>query len=188
MKTVLTIVGSLLVGVAAMYLFAQMQDTKSESYVTVNSISKVAKLAMVEYNVSVIEERKKELKVVLKWKTAKFLVLLSGIVTGSVDLKNAKININKETKKVDIVFGKGAVKVSQPASDPKAAKFITITDRKLFKRLNSADFTAGYGAANKKLRNTALDGGIVKKTKEEAIELISNFLLSLGYSANIKFK
>ena len=189
MKTPLTIVGSLLVGVAAMYLYTEMQDTKSESYVTVNSISKVAKLATVEYNVSVIEERKKELKVgIFKGKTAKFLVLLSGIVTGSVDLKNAKININKESKKVDVVFGKGAVKVSQPASDPKAAKFITITDRKLFKRLNSKDFTAGYEAANKKLRNTALDGGIVKKTKEEAVELISNFLLSLGYSTNIKFK
>lgn len=188
MKTIFTIIGSVIVGVAAMYLFGAMQSTKSESYVTVNSISKVAKLATVEYNVSVIEERKKELKVVLKWKTAKFLVLLSGIVTGSVDLKNAKIDINKKTKKVNIVFGKGAVKVSQPASDPKAAKFITITDRKLFKRLNSEDFTAGYQAANKKLRDTALADGIIGKTKEEAVELISNFLLSVGYSANIKFK
>lgn len=188
MKTILTIIGSLIVGVVAMYLYSNMQDNSAGSYVTVNSIKKVAKLATIEYNVSVVEERKKELKVVLKWKTAKFLVLLSGIVTGSVDLKNAEIDINKETKKVSIVFGKDAVKVSQPASDPKAAKFITITDRALFKRLNSADFTAGYEAANNKLRNTALADGIVKKTKDEAVELISNFLLSLGYSANIKFK
>ena len=188
MKLVFTIIASIIVGVAAMYLYAETMGDKSQTYVTVNSIQKVAKLATVEYNVSAIVERKKELKVVLKWKTAKFLVLLSGIVTGSVDLKNASIDIDKENKEVDIVFGKGAVKVSQPASSPDDAKFITITDRKLFKRLNSDDFTAGYKAANKKLRKTALADGIINKTKAEATELISNFLTSLGYSSSIKFK
>jgi len=193
MKTAFTIIGSVIVGVAAMSLFAKVQnETTSETFVTVDSIKKVAKLATVEYNVSVVEKRTVPLNVkvgiTLKLKKAKFLVLTSGIVTGSVDLNKAKIDIDKETKKVKIVFNKNAVNVSNAAINKGYPEFITITDRKLFKRLKDEDFAAGARAANAKLKSTAESDGIVKKTKAEAKTLITNFLASLGYSTSVKFR
>ena len=192
MKTAFIIIGSVIVGVAAMSLYANVMDeTTSETFVTVDSIKKVAKLATVEYNVSVVEKRTVPLNVkvgiTLKLKKAKFLVLTSGIVTGSVNLNKAKIKIDKEAKKVKIVFNKNAVNISNAAINRGYPEFITITDRKLFKRLKDSDFSAGARVANAKLKSTAENDGIVKKTKAEAKTLIKNFLATLGYSSSIQF-
>lgn len=193
MKTIVTIIVSILVGIGLMSAIDFFQnETTSETFVTVESIKKVAKLATIEYNVSVIEKRTVPLKVKVgfsfKLKDAKFLVLTSGIVTGSVNLNKAKLDINKETKQVNIVFNAGAVSVSNAAINSGYPEFITITNRKLFKRLKDSDFSAGARAANAKLRQTAINDGIENKTKSEAKILISNFLTSLGYTSKIIFK
>ena len=193
MKTLGTIFVSIIAGIAMMSLFASIKDeTTSETFVTIESIKKVAKLASIEYNVSVIEKRTVPLKVKVgfsfKLKDAKFLVLTSGVVTGSVDLNKAKMNIDKEAKKVSIVFHKNAITVSNAAINTGYPEFITVANRKLFKRLKDSDFAAGARAANEKLRETAINDGIVNKTKKEAKTLISHFLSSLGYTTKIKFK
>ncbi len=188
MKSIITIVASLIVGVAAMYLYAEVSGDKTEANVTVNSIKKIAELATVEYNMSVIVEREKTKKVLLKLKTAKFLILLSGKVKGSVDLNQAKVNINKEKKRVDVVFRKGAVKVSNPEIAPKGMKIITIVNPKLFNKLKDSDFNQGQEIAIAKLRKSALDNGIIRETKNEAIVVLTNFLDALGYTSKIVFK
>jgi len=188
MKSIITVIASLIVGVVAMYMYGEVRDGyNTETNVTINSIKKIAELATVEYNMSVIVERTKKKKKFLEWKKAKFLVLLSGKVKGSVDLNSAKININKESNTVDIAFAKKSVKVSNPEIPPKGLKIITVSNPNLFNKLKDSDFTKGQEIAIKKLRQSALDNDIINKTKNEAVVVLSNFLEALGYKSKIVF-
>lgn len=108
-------------------------------------------------------------------------------ITGSVDLNQADIDIDKEQKKVSINFRKGSVKISNPQIGPKDIQIITIDDPNIFHKLNDKDRNKGSAAAIALLRDTALKNGIEKKTRDEAKTVIENFLEALGYQSAITF-
>jgi len=185
-KNIITIIVAALVGVGAMYIYTSFADESSQTKVTVNSIRKIAELATIEYTMSVIKEQTKKKKF-LEWKNARFLVLLTGKVKGSVDLNLADVKIDKENKKVTIAFRKDAVKVSDPEIGPDDIKIITVSDPNILHKLNDNDRNKGQAAAIKLLRETALEKGIVNQTKTQAKVVIENFLAALGYQSVISF-
>ena len=184
---ILTVVVAVFIGVAAMYVYEKTIGNVSESHVTVNSIKKIAELATIEYNMSVIREVTKKKKF-LQWKEAKFLVLLTRKIKGSVDLNKSKMDIDKENKTVDIVFNKGAVRVSNPEIGPDDIKIVTVSNPNLFHKINDKDRNGAQKKAIKMLRDEAKKKGIVQQTKNEAKVIITGFLSALGYKSTIKFR
>lgn len=187
LKNMLALIIALLVGVAAMYVYTNFAGEHTETKVTVNSIKKIAELATIEYTMSVIKEQTKKKKF-LEWKEARFLVLLTGKIKGSVDLNQADVKIDKENKKVSITFKPGAVKVSNPEIGPDDIKIITVSDPNILHKINDKDRNKGQAQAIALLRKTALDKGIVAQTKNQAKVVIENFLSALGYQSAILFK
>lgn len=186
MKNIMIFVVAVLIGIGAMYAYSNMSGTSSETKVTINSIKKIADLATIEYTMSVIKEQTKKKKF-LEWKDAHFLVLVTGKIKGSVDLNMADVKIDKENKKVNITFHKGAIKVSNPEIGPDDIKIITIDDPNVFHKLNDKDRNKGQAAAIALLRQTALKNGIVNQTRDEAKVVLENFLDALGYQSVITF-
>lgn len=185
-KNIITIVIAVAVGVGGMSLYSFFTDDTAESKVTVNSIKKIAELATIEYNMSVIKEQTKKKKFI-EWKDARFLVLLTGKIKGSVDLNKADVKIDKENRKVDIRFNKDAVKVSNPEIGPDDIRIITISDPNIFHKLNDKDRNKGQKEAIRLLRQSALDKGIVDQTKTQAKYVLENFLAALDYKSSITF-
>ncbi len=185
-KNIFMVVAAVLIGVGGMYAYGNLVDGGSQTRVTVNSIKKIAELATIEYTMSVIKEQTKKKKF-LEWKTARFLVLVTGKVKGSVDLNMADVKIDKENRKVSINFKKGAVKVSYPEIAPNDIKIITVDDPNIFHKINDKDRNKGTAAAIAVLRETAMNKGIVGQTKNQARQVIENFLAALGYKSVIKF-
>lgn len=186
LKNITVFIAAVLIGIGAMYAYSNMADMGSQTRVTVNSIKKIAELATIEYTMSVIREQTKKKKF-MEWKDAKFLVLVTGKIKGSVDLNMADVKIDKENKKVKISFRKGAVKISNPEIGPKDIKIITVDDPNIFHKLNDKDRNKGQAAAIALLRQTALNKGIVNQTKNQAKAVIENFLAALGYQGVITF-
>jgi hypothetical protein len=186
-KYIMVFIIAALVGVGAMYIYTATVGDTLESKVTVNSIKKIAELATIEYNMSIIEEQTKKKKF-LEWKEARFLVLLTGVIKGSVDLNQADVNIDKEAKKVTIAFKKNAVNISNPEIGPGDIKIITVSDPNVFHKINDADRNKAQAAAIKLLRKAALDKGIVNQTKSQAKTVIENFLAALGFQSVISFQ
>lgn len=186
MNKIFTIVVAVFIGMAAMYAYGKTIGGSSESHVTVNSIKKIAELATIEYNMSVIREVTKEKKF-LQLKEAKFLVLLTGKIKGSVDLNKSNIDIDKENKTVAITFKKGAVGVSNPEIGPDDIKIITVSNPNVINKINDKDRNSAQKAAITMLRNEARKKGIEKQTRAEAKTVISGFLTALGYKTSIKF-
>jgi hypothetical protein len=183
---ILTVVVAVFIGVAAMYVYGKTISNETKSHVTINSIKKIAELAAIEYNMSVIREVTKKKKF-LQLKKAKFLVLLTGKIKGSVDLNKSKIDIDKENKIVNINFNKGAVGISNPEIGPDDIRIITVSNPKLINKVNDEDRNKAQKDAITILREEAIDKGIVKQTKNEAKIVISGFLSALGYKSTIKF-
>jgi len=185
-KNIVMVLIAALIGVGGMYAYGKLANGGSQSRVTVNSIKKIAELATIEYTMSVIEEQTKKKKF-LEWKTARFLVLVTGKVKGSVDLNMADVNIDKQNRKVSITFKTDAVKVSYPEIAPEDIKIITVDDPNIFHKINDKDRNKGTAAAISLLRETAMRKGIVAQTKNQARQVIENFLAALGYQSVIKF-
>ena len=186
LKNIMTIVIAAAVGVGAMYVYSTFANDSSQTKVTVNSIKKIAELATIEYNMSVIKEQTKKRKFI-EWKDAKFLVLLTGKIKGSVDLNSADVKIDKEKKMVNIKFRQNAVKISNPEIGPDDIKIITVSDPNILHKLNDKDRNKGQQEAIKLLRKTALDKGIVQQTKNQAKLVLENFLAALDYKSSISF-
>ncbi len=186
LKNIMTIGLAVVVGFGAMYAYGRFFDDSRQTRVTVNSIKKIAESAAIEYNMSVIKEQTKKKKFI-EWKDAKFLVLLTGKIRGSVDLNNATVRIDKEKKTVDIKFRKNAVKISNPEIGPDDIKIITVSDPNIFHKLNDRDRNKGQTAAIKLLRQSVLDKGIVQQTKNQATLVLQNFLAALDYKSSISF-
>jgi hypothetical protein len=186
---VIVIVALIAGGIAVGYwIWGQGPVDKSTVTVNVNEIKNIARIATTEYHISTIVKYEKA-KTWIEWEHAMLLVLVNGIITGSVDLEAADIKIinNPNDKRVTILFKKDAVKISNPAIGPDGIVYTTVKNPNIFSRLNDADRKKAMNNAIAELRKGAIEGGIERNTAIRAKEVLGNFLTSLGYKSEIKF-
>ncbi len=170
------------------WIWGKKPGDKSTSIVNVNEIRNIARLATTEYHISTVVKYEKA-KTWIEWKHAILLVLVKGIITGSVDLATAEIEVSQDPQKKHVVikFKKEDIKISNPAIGPNDIEVITVANPNLFTRLNDKDRKNATNNAIVELRAVAIQNGIENNTARRAKEIISNFLSSLGYTSEIKF-
>ena len=158
----------------------------SSPTVSIDEIRNVARLATTDYYMSEVVRYAKE-KAWYEWKTAAFLVVVKGVVTGSANLELTHIVIDERAKTVKITLEKGAIQVSQPAIGPDGISFSTLKDPNVFNPLNDQDHNKALEGALELLRNSAIANGIQKKTADRTREFFKTFLSGFGYKATVTF-
>ncbi len=82
----------------------------------------------------------------------------------------------------------GAVLVKDPELGEDAIKPFKCTDPNIFHKISAADWEKAVEHARAKLKQTAIDDGIMNKTADEARAVLTTFLQSLGYASQIEFE
>jgi hypothetical protein len=175
--------------VGAIVFFFTRGGGGSQTFVTVEQITKIAELATINYRMSVTHYHEKP-PVGLEWLPAKLFVTVKGDIKGSVNMKAAKITLPKEgeEKIVRIVFPKDSVIISNPQIGPQDVTFLTCSDPNPFHPLKDKDFTAAQKEAIRAMIKSANDDGIKLKTAREAKEVLVNFLAALGHKVEVTFE
>lgn len=177
-----------LVAFGAVYGLMHDKNGKTNVIVAVDDIKEIAQLATVEYHISTFVEKTKD-RQWFEWADAKYLVFLKGVVTGSVDLNLADIQLpTGDEKTVSIKFKKGAVVVSNPEIGTDDIRLITVSDPNVFNKINQDDWANAQSDAIAALKKSAIDAGIMAQTASEAKVVLSRFLGALGYAAKIEFE
>jgi hypothetical protein len=184
---ILVVVVAIVAG-GAVYLL-KGNGGKTDVRVTVDSIKNIAELATVEYHISSYLFRAKK-KAWYEWKHAKYLVFVKGTVKGSVDLDQAAIDVNPDPKKkmVKITFRKGAVRVSNPEIGKGDVTFQSVSDPNVFHPITEKDYERSQNELIGIIREQAIKEGIRNKTAAQARLVLTTFLQSLGYTAQIEFE
>ena len=171
------------------YLLTRDSGGKTDVVVNVDKIKKIAQLATVEYHISTHLFRQKG-KAIYEWLSAKFFVFVKGKVKGSVDLDQAVIEVSPDPKNrmVKITFKKGAVLVSDPEIAPEDIKIITCANPNIFHKISDADRNRAVKDVIALLKKTAIDDGIMNKTKAQTKLVLATFLQPLGYASQIEFE
>ncbi len=190
LKSIIVLV--VVVAIAAggfVYLLTRDSGGKTDIIVNVEDIKRIAQLATVEYHISVYVHEEKE-RAKYEWLKAEYFVFMKGKVTGAVDLKQAVIEVSPDSKNrmVKITFKKGAVLVKDPELGEDAIKPFKCTDPNIFHKISAADWEKAVEHARAKLKQTAIDDGIMNKTADEARAVLTTFLQSLGYASQIEFE
>jgi hypothetical protein len=162
---------------------------KREPVINIEGIKKIAQLATIEYNITVIEKQEKYGALdFFKLFPSSALFFVKGKVKGSVDLdKISEFTVDEQNRQVKIVFPNDAILVSDPEIGPDDIKMMDC-QKNIFVPIKGEDITKAQAAAIKKLKDTAEADGIRSKTKEEAILVLSEFIGSFGYEAHVEFK
>jgi hypothetical protein len=190
LKTIIVLV--VVVAIAAgglVYLLTRDSGGKTDIIVNVEDIKKIAQLATIEYHLSVFVHEEKE-RAKYEWLKADYYVFMVGKVTGAVDLNQAKIEVSHDPKNrmVKITFKKGAVLVKDPELGEHAITMVKCADPNVFHKISAADWQKATEDARVKLKQTAIDDGIMNKTADEAKVVLTTFLQSLGYASQIEFE
>jgi hypothetical protein len=163
-------------------------DGKTDVTVTVEGIKDIAQLATVEYTISEV------VKVTLpkegyEWQNAQFLVILTGKVSGNIDLDKVKVDITKENDKTIAIldFEKGAILIKNPQVSPDDLKIITISDPNIFNKIDDDDRNQAFNCASSQMLRAAEDQGIRRKTADEAQIVLTRFLQEMGVEVKITF-
>ena len=172
----------------------------SKTMVTVESIRKVAQLATVEYSLSTLVEKEFKSSIAIKKvHSSTLLALYSGRVRGWVNLDKVQIKLNKESDKASsdgevrrvatIHFPRGSIAVKDVAIDPDMDH---MTERVIWKRtgFNPPTDNQREGVRRKAMRTilkTAIEKGIVQKTKANAKMILTEFLAGFGIEAEVSF-
>ena len=176
------------VSIGIMYGLTRDKGDKTDVRVAVDDIKEIARLATVEYHMSTVYDKELALHF-LEWIPNRLLILLTGVVQGSVDLNLADIQLPAaDAKTVSIKFKKGAVVISNPSIGPKDIKVMTLSNVNVFHPISDDDRNKAQDEAIKLLKKSAMDAGIVAKTANEAKILLTRFLGGLGYTATIEFE
>lgn len=175
--------------VGAIVFFFMRGGGGSQTFVTVEQITKIAELATINYRMSVTHYHEKP-PVGLEWLPAKLFVTVKGDIKGSVNMKMAKITLPKEgeEKIVKILFPKDSVIISNPQIGPKDVTFLTCSNPNPFHPLKDKDYTAAQKKAISAMIKAANDDGIKLKTAREAREVLVNFLAALGHKVDVTFE
>jgi hypothetical protein len=155
--------------------------------VTVDSIKRIAELATVEFSLSELYYGEKA-KAWYEWEKATFIVMVKAKVLGSVDLNKTSIDIDGKKKIAKITFLKGAVKIHDPEIAEDGTNYITCKNPNILHPINAKDWNKAQKETIAEIKKTADSMGIREKTAAEAKVVLTNFLQSLGYEAQIEFK
>jgi hypothetical protein len=175
--------------VGAIVFFFMRGGGGSQTFVTVEQITKIAELATINYHMSVTHYHEKP-PVGLEWLPAKLFVTVKGDIKGSINMKMAKITLPKkgEEKIVKILFPRDSVIISNPQIGPQDVSFLTCSNPNPFHPLKDKDYTAAQKEAISAMIKTANDDGIRLKTAREAREVLVNFLAALGHKVEVSFE
>jgi hypothetical protein len=189
-KLVAPLVLVLLIALTAagiVYMLTREKEGETRVFVEVEEIKKIAQLATVQVRLSGHSLRTViPGKMCLGCRNAYVFAVVTGTITGSVDLKRMGINVNQESKSVEITFPKGSVLVSDPAV-AKMEDTLGI-ETNVFNIISPEEKTKAQNQALQNLRQAAKDMGIEKMTAQEAVAVLTGFLKSLGYEAKINFE
>lgn len=163
-------------------------------HVTVEQMRNIAELATTEWTLSAFAEDEFKSQGIKKFTSDYVIAYVRGKVRGSVDLSKAKIEQSADNRSVTITFPPDSILVSGVEVDP--------YDPDAFKTISCAaklPSAAGHPAtpgqteglrkiAIQKIRDAALKTGIVEKTRQNAINVLSEFLKNLGYTTKVEFE
>ncbi len=168
--------------------------------VHVDQIRNSAHLATVEYRLSAFVDKEFTSNVGFGHQEVSDYVIAkcTGTVTGRVDLDKEKAAINvqegAEGRQVSIHFKRGSVVISDVAIDlSKTNTFETISCREklrligFLKPATSGQRDEMHRLAMQKIRDTAIETGIVEKTMENAKTVLGNFVGAFGYRVTVTF-
>jgi hypothetical protein len=187
-KTIISIIVAVIVIMAVLlggfFLWQKIAGVNIEetSIVVVEGIKKIAELATIEYLISTYEHKREKPHL---WWPKDYIAFVKGKVIGSVDLDKSQIDINTETRHVDISFQKGAIKIHSPEIAPGDIYFVICKD--FLNKVTPENWTEAVKMAEEKMLMIAMEEGIKAKTANEAKVLLGGFLASLGYTSEIVF-
>ena len=176
----------MLIAAGAIFVVTRSNDGKNDITITVEQIKAIAQLSSVEYTISEIDHVTLP-KSWYEWSNAEFLVILTGTVTGSVDLDKVTFNIDEKTKLVKLDFAKDAILIKDPQIGVGKLKIITISDPNVFNKINDDHRNNAFKCAFSQILKTAEDQGIRAKTGEEAEVALAKFVQAMGFTAEITF-
>ena len=178
MKTLLKILAGIAVGSVVCLIIFLKQDktvqTVTSHQTTLEKVEALGKLELVRMNIKdVIEHR-----LIRQWlPNASALLIISGEAVGCIDLQKVKPE--------DIIIKNDALEIKLPSPelcyfkiDHKNSK-VYETKHNYFTGINLVD--DAYKEAEKQLRETALNSGILDRTKENALSILKPFFEGLGF-------
>ena len=179
MKTLLKFFLGILVGIIlCLFVFFMLNDkgtqTVASHQTTLEKVEALGKLELVRMNIKDVLEH----KLIRQWlPDASALLIISGEAVGCIDLQKVKPE--------DIVIKKDTLRIKLPAPelcyckvDHKNSK-VYETKYDYFTGINLVD--NAYKEAEEQLWKTALESGILERTKENAISILKPFFEGLGF-------
>ena len=157
------------------------------SIVSVESIQKIAQLSTINYTIKTVKSIEKKNQWYVLFDT-KYMVVIKGRVKGSIDLKKMSIKVDEKNRKVDIVFTEGSIVVSNPEIGKDDIALIKCSEPLIFNKIKVKDWQEAQKMAIMEIRKIAIDDGIEKKTANEAKDVLTNFIQSLGFEVDIRFE
>ncbi|MCD7971190.1 MAG: DUF4230 domain-containing protein [Candidatus Azobacteroides sp.] len=181
-RNFLKIVSGILIGIAiTLFLTGKFKSTSSpEETITnhqeiVEKIEAIGKLELVRLNLRDVMEH----QLVRQWlPNATAVLIIHGEATGCIDLEKLKSE--------DIFISKDSISLRLPAPEICYIK-VDHEKSKVYETSNtflsaSKLIDSAYAEAEKQLRKTALNTGILEQTKTNGITFFQPFLSSLGFN------
>lgn len=193
--SLLLLVSIISVGVVAKIGFFAHSNTKEDSVTIVEGVQDLATLATAEAMVTTIMEQEdnklfgQDISVNIPGtKRTVFLVVPATVIAG-VDLQSLtakNIQLDEKSKKVTIMIPHAKV-----IQDPSIQfdKIKTFSNEGIFR--SHVDWKEGYkfvSEAKKQIIQEANELGLLDKADKSAVKVLTNFLTTLGYDANVEFE
>ncbi len=185
MKSIIKILIGVILGVLLCWIVISflgkkknVESTISTHQEVVEKVEAIGKLELVRMNIRDVLEH----KIVREWlPNAKAVLIINGEAVGCIDLQ--------KVKKDDISISKDTLKIKLP--DPEIC-YCKIDHSKSKVYETSNEFFSGaqlvdgaYIEAEKQLRQTVLNAGILEQTKTNAVILLKPFFETLGFKHTI---
>jgi hypothetical protein len=177
-----------LITAGVVFFVMRGHDGRSDVIVTVEGIKEIAQLSTVEYVVSDVLHKEKGKKW-YEWKKASFLAKAAGKIKGGVDLEKMQIKVSNDLdhKRVDLLFERGAILISNPEIGPEDITIIDCSDPNIFHKISADDRNKAINEVISRLKSVAEDQGIRERTASEAKLVLTRFLQQLGFEVHIEF-
>lgn len=167
------------------------QEPQSSTVVSVEEIKAIAQLSTVEYHITEYYEESVERKILGLFTNTSTTgaVIVSAVVTGSVDFDKADIDIDEtgDRPTVTIAFPDDSF-VMKTSINPGDVIMRDVRDPIFIKDITAAEWTAMEDAALAAIERTARGKGIEQATAENAEKMLDAFLAGLGYDTEVTFE
>ncbi len=179
-----------LTGAGIVYMLTREKGRRV--FVQVEEIKKIAQLSTVQARLSGYSLLPVKLPKACKaiplvgCRDAYVFAIVTGTITGSVDLKQMKVDVNQREKTVRITFPKDSIVVSEPAMSK--VPDVTPIETNVPNIISSDHKTKSAQDSLDSLKQAAKNMGIEKLTAQQAVVVLTGFLKSLGYKAQIEFE